>query len=66
MYRKNRLKINDNWRFQFEDEAAESVTLPHSWNALDAVEPDLANRYRRGTGWYERIIEEAAPSARST
>ncbi|MEM7114634.1 MAG: glycoside hydrolase family 2 TIM barrel-domain containing protein [Chloroflexota bacterium] len=59
------MQINDNWRFQFEDEAAESVTLPHSWNALDAVEPDLANRYRRGTGWYERVIEKTAVSASS-
>lgn len=64
MIRTNRHQINDNWRFQFEDEAAEAVTLPHSWNAFDTMEPDLASRYRRGTGWYERMIEGDTNSAR--
>ena len=64
MYRKNRHQINDNWHFQFEDEASETITLPHSWNALDTMEPDVASRYRRGTGWYERVIEGDGNSSR--
>jgi len=64
MYHSNRQKINDNWRFQFEDEAAESVTLPHTWNALDTMEPDLDKHYRRGTGRYEREIEAGASDLR--
>ena len=60
MVRKNRVQINDNWHFQFEDKAAQWVTLPHSWNGLDTMEPDLAHHYRRGTGWYERTIAATA------
>lgn len=60
MYHKNRHQINDHWRFHFEDDAPETVTLPHSWNALDTMEPELASRCRRGTGWYERTIDETA------
>ena len=64
MYHINRIKINDNWRFQFEDEAEESINLPHSWNTLDTMEPDLAAHYRRGVGRYERDIDLLATEGR--
>ena len=67
MVRKNRVQINDDWRFHFEDDPVEAVTLPHTWNALDTMEPDLAAHaahYRRGTGWYEREIGVAFPTSR--
>ena len=28
MVRKNRIQIDDNWRFQFEEDPAEAVVLP--------------------------------------
>ncbi len=57
MYHTNRRQINDNWRFRFEDGPEEKyVTLPHTWNALDTMEPAPARHYRRGTGWYERPL----------
>jgi beta-galactosidase len=40
-----------NWRFRFEDDAWTPITLPHSWNARDALHPG-PGRYRRGTGRY--------------
>jgi len=58
MIHKNRVQINDNWRFRFEDEPTAWVTLPHTWNALDTMEPDPAAKlahYRRGTGWCEQV-----------
>ena len=79
MIHENRIQINSNWLFHFEDDAAsavaESVTLPHTWNGLDTMEPDRAANsaaklaaklahYRRGTGWYEREIGASTKSRR--
>lgn len=52
------LFLNDNWKFfKSADPAgvkAESVTLPHTWNAVDGQ--DGGNDYHRGTCWYEREL----------
>ena len=62
--------INQNWQFLKADIAleqaityaarGESVTLPHTWNAVDGQ--DGGNDYHRGTGWYIRRLttEETA------
>lgn len=52
------LLLNDDWKFvknasdEVSAEAAsgESVTLPHTWNAVDGQ--DGGNDYHRGTCWY--------------
>ena len=43
------LPIHDNWLFSklSTGEAAEAVTLPHTWNAIDGQ--DGGNDYYRGT-----------------
>ena len=33
----------------------ESVTLPHCFNAIDAVDPDI--NYYQGPGWYKTLLE---------
>jgi beta-galactosidase len=61
-----RLNLNADWRFQPGTDAATQpderawrpVTLPHTWNATDALDRDVA--YRRGIGWYERRLEVPA------
>ena len=62
--------INQNWQFLKADitleqaityaARGESVTLPHTWNAVDGQ--DGGNDYHRGTGWYIRRLttEETA------
>ncbi len=68
---------NDSWRFHlgelpdgdppsgagdYADQAGwASVTLPHTWNALDTMEADPARHYTRSVGWYVR--EFARPAA---
>ena len=37
----------------------EKVTLPHSWNATDAVDPDL--NYYQGPGWYRTQLKISNP-----
>ena len=37
---------------------AERVTLPHTWNANDAI--DLEPGYRRSVGWYRRTLDARA------
>ncbi len=56
MIHTNRMQINDRWQFRFEGDEAETIDLPHSWNSLDAMEPDPERHYRRGIGVYEREI----------
>ncbi len=47
--------INAGWTFRKEGDAVmETVSLPHTWNAEDAV--DDVPGYYRGTGWYERTV----------
>ncbi len=53
MYRPNRKKCNTGWRFQYEDDEWEDVTLPHTWNAFDTMSTDPNWHYRRGIGVYE-------------
>ena len=50
------LPIHDNWLFsrQSTGEAAQTVTLPHTWNALDGQ--DGGNDYYRGTCYYTRQL----------
>ena len=64
MYHTNRIRTNENWLFQFENGVTESVTLPHTWNALDTMEPDLAQHYRRGVGVYKRPLPPSPPTRR--
>ena len=56
------IPLDADWRFaleegdtnnataRFDDSAWETVTLPHTWNALDGQ--DGGANYFRGTGWY--------------
>ena len=47
--------INDGWAFRKDgDRVTETVSLPHTWNAADAVDDEPG--YFRGIGWYERNI----------
>ena len=48
--------INDGWTFRkVGSPAAETVSLPHTWNVEDAVD-DIPGYYR-GTGWYDKTIQ---------
>ena len=59
--------INSDWRFtpnatarltvidSLSDGAWERVTLPHTWNRLDAT--DMVPGYRRDAGWYSRRLQ---------
>ncbi len=63
--------LNEQWKFLRNDELTDDaalaaaatdwqlVTLPHSWNAVDAASVDLPGSYDRGVGWYR--LEFAAP-----
>ena len=47
--------INDNWTFRKEGSTStRKVTLPHTWNAEDAVDDEPG--YWRGIGWYEKNL----------
>lgn len=50
--------LNDNWIFRFshqvEKDAGIRVTIPHTWNAQDALSGKLD--YKRGIGNYERTL----------
>lgn len=46
------INFNDNWLFSKPGEAAATVTLPHTWNAIDGQ--DRGNDYWRGTAIYEK------------
>ena len=54
------LPIHDNWLFSklSTGEAAEAVTLPHTWNAVDGQ--DGGNDYYRGTCYYTRQLAKPA------
>lgn len=57
--------INANWEFVSSNETKpqqlshlenwESITLPHSWNSLDAT--DMLPGYRKGAGWYKKNLQ---------
>ena len=50
------IPIHDNWLFSKRNtgDAAETVTLPHTWNAVDGQ--DGGNDYYRGTCYYTRQL----------
>ena len=50
------IPIHDNWLFSKRNtgDAAEAVTLPHTWNAVDGQ--DGGNDYYRGTCYYTRQL----------
>jgi len=60
---RNITTLHDGWRFtktaagaaEAAQEARESVTLPHTWNAVDGQ--DGGNDYHRGTCWYVRELD---------
>jgi len=56
--------INSGWKFikaddavfanpEFNDQDWQEISLPHCWNAKDALE---TNDYYRGPGWYRKIL----------
>ncbi len=50
------ININSNWQFNKDnDKQIETVTLPHTWNALDGQ--DGGNNYYRGIGWYKKSMQ---------
>jgi beta-galactosidase len=62
---RSRITINQKWKFlaedasgaeqlQFKDERWQEIDLPHTWNKEDTKD-DVAG-YRRGIGWYRKVI----------
>lgn len=50
------LSINNNWEFKTErDKSFTNVNLPHTWNAIDAI--DGKNEYYRGKAIYTKTLE---------
>src|SRR5881227_3357764 len=45
----------------YDDSAWSSLSLPHTWNALDGQ--DGGNNYYRGVGWYRRHLTPIASDA---
>ena len=52
------ISFNNNWLFNKPGESAETVTLPHTWNALDGQ--DGGNDYWRGTATYSKRLAKPA------
>ena len=63
---RERVDLNADWRFLpgdeslamqrvFDDSGWQRVALPHTWNAQDGQ--DGGADYRRGAGWYRRILK---------
>ncbi|MBQ7063620.1 MAG: glycoside hydrolase family 2 protein [Firmicutes bacterium] len=46
------IPFNDNWCFRRPGKEASTITLPHTWNAIDGQ--DGGNDYWRGTATYEK------------
>lgn len=55
--------LNNNWEFSSEEVTIDNVnnitdwqqiSIPHTWNNLDGQ--DGGDNYRRGKGWYKRIL----------
>ncbi len=58
------IPLSDGWKFQltpagmpaqptYDDSSWETVSVPHTWNALDGQD---GGEYRRGAGWYRTRI----------
>src|SRR5579859_6092768 len=56
--RPNQQSLDSGWSFRFQDEPWRSVSLPHSWNALDTMDALQPGHYRRGVGSYARELPE--------
>ncbi|HLZ59514.1 MAG TPA: glycoside hydrolase family 2 TIM barrel-domain containing protein [Ktedonosporobacter sp.] len=63
MHRLSRISLNNQWHFHRGEPGPatqisdwDSITLPHSWNALDTMETNVQRHYYRGIGWYERDV----------
>ena len=61
--------INEEWRFypgevsgaavrDHDDDAWQTVDLPHTWNAVDSY--DKTPGYKRGIGWYRKSLENVS------
>lgn len=52
------LSLNDNWQFRFSHQVGKNstqrISLPHTWNAPDALSGKLD--YKRGIGNYEKDL----------
>ena len=62
------VELDDGWKFlalddpkassmDFDDRSWTSVSVPHTWNAMDGE--DGGNDYRRGVSWYRRHLKPA-------
>lgn len=51
------ISLNDQWHFNKENGATETVNLPHTWNAADVL--DEVPGYYRGLGIYKRKLKQA-------
>jgi len=60
-YRGNLGRVWEDWRGQAASDNVswDKVTLPHCFNAMDAVDPDRA--YYQGPGWYRTAIASDNP-----
>lgn len=69
---RQRVDLAGTWRFvrsdvpgaaapTFDDASWSSVTVPHTWNAVDGA--DGGNNYYRGVGWYRRHFPVATTLA---
>ena len=67
------VRLEADWKFLRTDlptpdavgEGWQAVTVPHTWNAIDAAnglahDPGLRDGYYRGPGWYERTLPAPA------
>lgn len=65
MYHTKRTLLNDQWQFRWDSTAVwQDITLPHSWNALDTMNSNPAQHYKRGTGHYRRTLSVTADPTR--
>ena len=55
------ISLNEGWTLSFPkgERAAEAVTLPHTWNAVDGM--DGNGSYMRTTGVYSRTFKQPEP-----
>ena len=51
------INLNENWRFSKDAQGWETVTLPHTWNAIDGM--DGGGDYHRGKCHYARTLSKA-------
>lgn len=49
------VSLDSGWSYSEDSTHWQPVTLPHTWNATDAVDP--VPGYRRDVGWYRRSLD---------